>query len=184
MKEIETKRLRLRKWKLSDSKNMFEYAKSNLVGPHAGWPPHKTESKSKEIISMFIHDNDVLAVELKSENKVIGSIGLHERKPDEKNISPGQREIGYVLNPKYWGKGFIPEAVNGLLSMGFNDLEFDLIWCGHFDDNFKSKRVIEKCGFNYKFKKEEIKPLLNDRKVVIHYYNITKEEYLELSGEH
>jgi len=66
MREIETKRLRLRKWRLSDSKDMFEYAKSNLVGPSAGWPPHKTESKSKEIISMFINDHDVLAVEIGS----------------------------------------------------------------------------------------------------------------------
>ena len=180
MKETETKRLLLRNWTLEDSSDMFEYAKSDLVGPNAGWPPHKTEEESKKIISNFIKDDDVLAVVLKSENKVIGSIGLHDRRPDEK-ITSNQREIGYVLNPAYWGNGYIPEAVDGLLSLGFNDLSLDLIWCGHFEENMKSKRVIEKCGFNFKFKKDEAKPLLNNKVVTLLYYNITREEYLTLN---
>ncbi len=179
MNETETKRLLLRNWTLEDSADMFEYAKNDLVGPNAGWPQHKTEEESKKIISNFIKDDDVLAVVLKSENKVIGSIGLHDRKPDEK-ITSNQREIGYVLNPEYWGNGYIPEAVNGLLTLGFNDLGLDLIWCGHFDGNDNSRRVIEKCGFNYKFKINEIKPLLNDKVVTVHYYNITREEYFDI----
>ena len=178
MKETETKRLLLRNWTIKDSQDMFDYAKSDLVGPNAGWPPHKTEAESKKIISTFIKDDDVLAVMLKSENKVIGSIGLHDRSPDEK-ITSNQREIGYVLNPAYWGNGYIPEAVNGLLALGFYDLGLNLIWCGHFEGNQKSKRVIEKCGFNYKFQRDEVKPLLNDKVVKVHYYNITREEYFE-----
>ena len=178
MKETETKRLLLRNWTIEDSADMFEYAKSDLVGPDAGWPPHGSEAESKKIISNFIKDDDVLAVVLKSENKVIGSIGLHDRKPDEK-ITLKQREIGYVLNPAYWGNGYIPEAVQGLLALGFNDLGLDLIWCGHFEGNDKSRRVIEKSGFNFKFTVNEVKPFLNNKLVKEHYYNITREEYFE-----
>ncbi len=174
MDNIATKRMILRKWKLTDYKDLYEYAKSDLVGPNAGWAPHKDEAESKEIISMFIEADDVLAIELKSEKKVIGGIGLHRRKPDDNNQSGDQREIGYVLNPEYWGRGYIPEAVNSLIKYGFTNLKLDLIWCGHFDDNIKSRRVVEKCGFDFKFKKSEIKPLLNDKKVSIFYYSLSE----------
>ncbi|MBN2616930.1 MAG: GNAT family N-acetyltransferase, partial [Spirochaetales bacterium] len=99
LKNIETERLLLRKWKLSDYKDMFEYAKSDLVGPNAGWTPHKNTDESKDIIKSFIESNEVLAIELKSENKVIGGIGLHDRKPDNSIETLKQKEIGYVLNP-------------------------------------------------------------------------------------
>ena len=149
MFSLNSERLILRNWQESDSSDLYEYAKSELVGPNAGWKPHQNEEESKEIIKMFIKNNDSYAIVLKSENKVIGSIGLHHRKPDETLNDLKQREIGYVLNPNYWGKGFIPEAVNCLLNYGFNELNLDLIWCGHFDFNNNSKRVNEKCGFNY-----------------------------------
>lgn len=174
-----TERLILRQWKESDSKDLYEYAKSELVGPNAGWPPHKNEEESKQVIRMFIRDNDTYAVVLKEENKVIGSIGLHDRKPDESLLDLKQREIGYALNPKYWGKGLIPEAVNRVIQYGFEKLNLDVIWCGHFDTNHNSKRVCEKCGFNYRFKKKRIMKLLDNKEVTSLYYSITKSEYLE-----
>src|SRR5689334_20952019 len=103
MKTLETNRLILRDWCESDSRDLFEYASDNRVGPNAGWPVHKNEEESKSIIKMFIENNDCYAIVLKSENKVIGGIGLHERTPDENLQDLNQREIGYVLNPKYWG---------------------------------------------------------------------------------
>jgi len=177
MTEFKTDRLLLRNWKLSDSQDLYEYGKSDLVGPNAGWPPHKSENESKEIIEMFIRDDDVLAIELKSENKVIGGIGLHNKIPDESLKDLNQREIGYVLNPKYWGNGYIPEAVNGLLKMGFEELQLDLIWCGHFEDNIKSKRVNEKCGFIFQFKKDSKLGLLNNKPVTTWYYKLSSNDY-------
>lgn len=174
LKNIETERLLLRKWKLSDYKDMFEYAKSDLVGPNAGWTPHKNIDESKDIIKSFIESNEVLAIELKSENKVIGGIGLHDRKPDNSIETLKQKEIGYVLNPEYWGNGYIPEAVKSLIKFGFSELDLEYIWCSHFEDNLRSKRVIEKCGFRFKFKKNEIKELLCGKEVVSLYYNINK----------
>lgn len=177
MKELQTDRLILRKWKETDSKDLFEYAKSNLVGPNAGWAPHKNEEESKQIIKMFIESKDTYAIVLKSENKVIGSIGLHLDSPDESLADLNQREIGYVLNPKYWGKGIVPEAVNRVLKYGFQELGLDLIWCAHFDFNHNSKRVNEKCGFKYRFSKDEVIKVLDSKEVTVLYYNIYKSEY-------
>jgi len=177
METLITDRLILREWRETDSKDLQEYAKSDLVGPSAGWPPHKDEEESKKIIQMFIKNNDSYAIVFKEENKVIGGIGLHNRKPDDSLSELNQREIGYVLNPKYWGKGIVPEAVNCLINYGFNDMNLDLIWCGHYDFNNKSKRVVEKCNFKYRFQKDEKLSLLDNKEVTTLYYTIFRTDY-------
>lgn len=177
MNEVVTNRLILRPWKLSDSKDLYEYAKSELVGPGAGWKPHKAEDESKEVIRMFIKNNDSYAIVLKKENKVIGGIGLHKRKPDSSLSDLEQREIGYVLNPNYWGNEYVPEAVKALIDYGFLEMKLDLVWCGHYDFNSNSRRVNEKCGFNYKFTRIEKLRALDNIEVNVLYYNILRNEY-------
>ena len=177
METIFTDRLILRPWSLDDSSDLYEYAQNELVGPNAGWKPHKSEEESKEIINMFITNNDSYAIVLKEENKVIGGIGLHNRKPDVSLEDLEQREIGYVLNPKYWGNAYVPEAVKALVKYGFEKMNLDLIWCGHYDFNSKSKRVNEKCGFKYKFTIKENLERLDNIEVNVLYYNILKDQY-------
>lgn len=77
--------------------------------------PHKSEEESKEIIQFFIDSNDTYAIVLQENNKVIGSVGIHERYPDETLRHLKQPELGFVLNPKYWGLGIMPEVVNYLI---------------------------------------------------------------------
>ncbi|ERI91982.1 acetyltransferase, GNAT family [Clostridiales bacterium oral taxon 876 str. F0540] len=177
METIETKRLILRDWSESDSSDLYEYGKDDRVGPNAGWPVHKSPEESKAVVKMFIEDNDCYAIVLKAENKVIGGIGMHNRKPDEALKELRQREIGYALNPAYWGNGYIPEAVEALIKYGFEKMDLDLIWCGHYDFNNKSKRVVEKCGFNYKFTRDVTMRLLGNKPTRELVYNIMKDEY-------
>lgn len=177
MKRLETDRLILRKWKLSDKEDLYEYAKNELVGPNAGWKPHVNLEESIEIIEMFMEEEEVYAIELKDEKKVIGGIGIHKRCPDPSLSKFEQKEVGYVLNPNYWGNGYVPEAVKKVIKYCFEDLKLDLIWCGHYDFNDKSKRVNEKCGFQYHFTKEETLERLDNKKVKTLYYNIKKENY-------
>ena len=59
------------------------------------------------------------------------------------------KEIGCVLSEKYWGQGLMPEALKEVISYGFNEERLKCIICSHFLNNNRSKRIIEKCGFNY-----------------------------------
>lgn len=181
MNKIETKRLILREWTLEDVEDLYDYAQDPRVGPCAGWPPHKDIEVSRNIIKGFIKEQEVYAVELKDTHKVIGSIGLHNRKVDENLDGVIQREVGYVLHPDYWGKGYMTEAVEAVLDYGFNELKIDVIWCGHFDFNERSKRIVEKNGFKYNFTENRVLSLLDDQEVQCLCYNLTKEEYALLS---
>ena len=56
-------------------------------------------------------------------------------------------------------------------------MNLDLIWCGHYDFNNNSKRVIEKCGFKYKFTRKKILERLDNIEVNVLYYSILRDEY-------
>ena len=146
---IETDRLILRPWRESDLEDFYEYASVDGVGQMAGWAPHKSMEESKAILGMFIRGGKTLALELKENGKVIGSVGLEELAPDPVEGESYGREIGYVLSKDYWGRGLMPEAVKAVIDYCFTQLHFDWLTCGHFLRNNQSRRVVEKCGFRY-----------------------------------
>lgn len=175
MKELIGNRLKIRKWKLKDYKDLYEYASLPNIGPRAGWNPHKNTSESKKIIQNFIEENEVYAVEIKKDCKVIGSIGFHNRIIDKKYEHFKQREIAIVLNPKYWGNGYAEEAIDLLIEYGFNILKLDFIWMCHHSDNNNSRRMIEKCKFKYLFEKYVILERVDNKKVRMLYYILKSE---------
>ena len=153
---IKTERLVLRPWKETDLDDFFEYAGVDGVGEMAGWTHHKTKEESKSILDSFINEKKTFAIEYSG--KVIGSLGIENYKENELpefNNKLG-RELGFVLSKDYWGKGFMPEAVMGVIDYLFNEIQLDFIICCHFVDNIQSKRVQEKCGFKF-YKKRKYK---------------------------
>jgi len=73
---LETDRLILRAWEITDLDDFFEYASVEGVGEKAGWEHHKSKDKSLAILKMFIEEKKVFAIVLKENQKVIGSIGI------------------------------------------------------------------------------------------------------------
>ena len=147
---IETERLIIREWYLSDLDDFFEYASVPGVGENAGWSPHKDKEESLRILTKFIDEKKTFAIIYKENNKAIGSIGVERYGGEDKItefIDYKGREIGYVLSKDYWGRGLMTEAVKAVIDYLFNILDYDFLLCGFFDFNNRSKRVQEKCGF-------------------------------------
>lgn len=55
-------------------------------------------------------------------------------------------EIGYILPQAEWGKGYAVEIARKLVEVGFNELELNAVYATVDTDNYKSIRVLEKCG--------------------------------------
>lgn len=164
---LETERLILRPFQEADAADLYEYAQDPRVGLPAGWPPHQSLEESREIIATVFSAPNTFAVVDKPSGKVIGSAGFVGR---HQTLLPGpDDEIGYALSPEYWGRGLMPEAVEELLRYGFEELGLCSIWCNHWDQNQKSRRVIEKCGFRYRFTREEDEPLVGERRQICFY---------------
>lgn len=148
--QIETERLLLRAFNQSDLDDFYEYASVEGVGEMAGWKHHESKDKTQEILNNFINEDKTFAIVLKSNNKVIGSLGVEEYGMEQtlsEFFEYKGREIGYVLSKEYWGKGIMPEAVKAVINYLFNEFDLDFLTCGYYDFNTQSKRVQEKCGF-------------------------------------
>lgn len=142
---LQTERLVLRMFDPGDTVDVYAYAQSPLVGPMAGWPPHRTLEDSRMVVNRFIANGDVWAVVEKKSGRVIGSVGLHQdRKRDVENA----RMIGYALGEKYWGRGYATEAASAVLRFAFESLECPIVSAYHYPHNTRSKRVIKKLGFS------------------------------------
>ena len=169
-----TARLMLRPFRESDAADLYAYAADPRVGPVAGWPVHTSVENSREIIRTVFSSPNVFAVADRESGRVIGSAGFVG---EHRTELPGpDDEIGYALNPEFWGRGLMPEAVRELLRYGFEDLGLETIWCNHYDGNENSRRVIEKCGFRPRFSQWTDVPLLREERLT-HFYALTKGEW-------
>ena len=177
---IETERLILRPWRETDAAVLFKYASDPDIGPVAGWPQHTSIPNSLEIIRTVFAAPETYAVVLKDTDEPVGSCGImFSDSLHSAEMQQGEAEIGYWIGKPYWGQGFIPEAVRALLSRCFTDLHLNTVWCGHYEGNTKSKRVIEKCGFKFHHTNKDIISPLGDKRTE-HFYIMTTEEYRDL----
>ena len=160
MECFKTERLLLRRWREDDAEDLYTYASDPEIGPPAGWPPHTSVEKSREVIRTVLSAPETFAVCLKEDGKAIGSIGFHRNDLAEDD---NEYELGYWIGKPFWGRGLIPEASREMLRYAFEDLKMRRIWCAYYDGNEKSRRVQEKLGFVYQRKTEGIKvPLLGE----------------------
>lgn len=143
---METKRLILRPWELTDLETLYDLCIDPHVGPDCGWKPHKDIKESQFVLENILMVKNTFAIVLKETNQVIGNISIFK---SEYNENENQAEIGYWLGYPYWGNGYMPEACEKVIQFCFNELHLEKIWCGHFETNHNSSRVQEKCGFKY-----------------------------------
>ena len=147
--KIETERLILRHMKVSDARDMYDYARRPQVTRYLLWAPHDsldyTRSYLKQVERCYrqgtFHDFGVI---LKENNRLIGTCGF--ARIDEANSTA---EAGYVLNPDYWGKGIATEALSAVIALGFEKRGFNRIESRYMVDNQASRRVMEKSGMSF-----------------------------------
>lgn len=147
--ELESARVLLRPWSEDDAEVLFRWAQDPRVGPPAGWAVHGSVEESREIIRNVLSAPETYAVVLKSEGLVIGSAGLYPLRRPEAGHALSEMGLGYWLAVLYWGQGLVPEACRTLIEHGFCDLGLSAIQAGHFIENRRSARVLEKLGFSY-----------------------------------
>ncbi|MFI0426994.1 MAG: GNAT family N-acetyltransferase [Flavobacterium sp.] len=82
------------------------------------------------------------AVTEKGSDKCIGIMGFYRTQPEHYRT-----ELGYMIAPEHWGKGYVTEAVKTLLNFAFNSLNFHSIEAVIDSRHKASERVLQKAGF-------------------------------------
>ena len=144
---IETERLLLRRWKLSDADALYKYACDPELGPHAGWPPHQSVEESRMIIREVFTNDYTWAVVLKKTNEPIGCMGYYPFGKSNIEIGKNDAEVGYWIGKPHWNNGYCTEALQAMIHYCYEKKHFQTLWADFFVDNPASGRVMEKCGF-------------------------------------
>lgn len=148
MKEFQTERIKLVKPDKKYLKDFFEYASKPMIGPMAGWMPHDNISVTECVLEEMIKTKHTWFIIWRKNDKMIGTIDLT---PDEESLvfKPTVYELGYSIDNNFWGQGIAVEASNLLLDYAFLDLKIKEITARHSEQNIRSKRVLEKLGFEF-----------------------------------
>ena len=144
---LKTERLLLRELTAADEADVHEYASDPEVTRFQPWGPNTPEITHKVMQSWLEQQQQWprgevnLAIELKSERKLIGVISF--RVKDDVNRSA---DFGFALNRRYWNQGYATEATRAIIDAGFRSLHLHRIWAGCDTKNIGSYRVMEKLG--------------------------------------
>lgn len=145
MRELETERLRLRRFRAGDAQSIFDnWANDPEVTRYLTWNPHGDVSVTEKFLEARLRayeepDYYGYGIERRSDGELMGAldvVGYHHGNP----------VIGYCLGRRFWGNGYMTEAVKALIEELKED-GYGTIVIKACDYNDRSKRVIEKCGF-------------------------------------
>jgi RimJ/RimL family protein N-acetyltransferase len=147
---IESTRVRLRSWELSDLDEIMKHWNKmelrNLVGSADRGPVARIEEeewirntwKQRQERKAFF-----LAIETKTDNKLIGGTSLFNIEWTSKSATTGIA----IHNPECWGKGYGQETMNLILSFAFRNLNFNRVELHTFDFNKRAQKCYLKVGF-------------------------------------
>ena len=149
---IETKRLYLRPYRTGDGAMYFQASQRNRH--------HLAEYESGNVL-MQIKDEEhaeTIVQELAADWTACTHffLGIFEKESDnwvgQVYLGPANWELpefylGYVADVNHEGKGFISEAVRRVLKMLFDDLGAHRVKSDCNENNVRSWRLLERCGF-------------------------------------
>ncbi|MGQ0549721.1 MAG: GNAT family N-acetyltransferase, partial [Armatimonadota bacterium] len=146
---LQTQRLRLRRLRVDDAGDVFEYASDPEVSRYTTWEAHKTLEDSRAfLISVIEHYNTFQVapwgMEHKGEGKLVGTCGFVSW-----NLRHRRAEIAYALARPYWNKGYTTEAVRAVMAFGFGAMRLNRIEARCDIPNIGSARVMEKAGMKF-----------------------------------
>lgn len=149
-KELETERLQLRRFKISDAKAMFQnWANDPVVTEYLTWPAHRNMAETKAVLKNWVAQYEdpmyfQWAIVLKGEAEPIGSIGIVRLDQRIKSV-----HVGYCIGQNWWNQGIMTEALERLISFFFNEVKVNRIDSVYDPRNPGSGKVMEKCGLTH-----------------------------------
>ncbi len=158
--------------------------------------------RNREHLSEFESDNVLMQLKNEDHAEVVINnlkaawvagdhffIGIFEKATGEwvgqVYVEPTNRElpefaIGYVADTKYEGKGYITEAIKAVLAVLFEDLGAHRVKADCNENNMRSWRLLERCGFTREGHLRENKKNADGSFHGDYLYGLLRREYVSL----
>jgi RimJ/RimL family protein N-acetyltransferase len=142
---IDTERLRLRRLRADDRDTVARWNADAAFTRHLAGVQTRAESDAAfERWERHWHEHGfgLLGVEWAETGELIGRTG-----PQFHSAWPRDPEIGWALDPAWWGRGIATEAGAASVAWSFGDLGLGRVVSITTEANAASRRVMEKLGF-------------------------------------
>lgn len=144
---MQTDRLILRYFELSDAKEMYEnWGKDKTITKYMLWKNYNSIDDAIKTIKFYqeqIKNNTgfiCYAIQRKEDNKLIGSVNININKRHKHG------DLGYLIGKDYQKKGYMKEALDKLTDFYFSK-GLVRISAEVMVDNTSSIKLLEKCNF-------------------------------------
>jgi RimJ/RimL family protein N-acetyltransferase len=138
---LETQRLVLRAPRFEDAKRVAALVNDRRIAENTSRIPHPYGiADAREWIEAVVSQSDETYL-ITVGGEAVGACGL--------DIRDGVPELGYWLGVPFWGNGYATEAARALIDHAFADLCHEVLTAGARVSNPASRRVLEKCGFQW-----------------------------------
>ena len=146
---LKTRRLVLRQVTVKDAPWYFEHfnTKEIVEGQDHGGPRDLIQARAE--VKLYFTDNFRRrsgirwGITLRGDDKLIGSAGFYKWVQPERH----RAEMGYDLNPAFWGKGIMTEALSAIIQYGFGQMGLHRIEVLISHENKRSQMLIRRLGF-------------------------------------
>lgn len=139
---LETERLILRAPRLGDAKHVAALANDKRIAENTRRLPHPyTRSDAEDFISSR-DAGEIAFLITRHDETIVGACGIAA----QDDAAP---EIGYWLGVKHWSQGYATEAVRAMIDYAFTELDHESLQAGARVTNPASRRILEKCGFQW-----------------------------------
>lgn len=146
--ELETTRLLLRRPRVEDAEPAFEsYASDPRMTRYMTWSTHTSPAQTREFLQQSIDAWDlrmghrVWLIERKDDRVLMGTIGC--------TVNFHRVEVGFALGSRFWGRGYMPEALSKVCEAAFADRQIARVQALCDEENTQSSRVLQKAGMRY-----------------------------------
>ena len=178
--ELHTERLLLRRLRSADVYDVNEYASREEVPKYLLWTPHLNLRETQGYLEFMQKryrkgTHAEWGIQLQSQpqsgGRIIGTCGF-----SSVDIPNESCELGYVLSPLYWGKGYMDEAFEAVLEAAFERLQAHRVTLRILEGNQPSERFALRHGFRLEGKSVDALYVKGAYRTVCHYAML-QEEY-------
>ena len=153
---LDTARLRLRPFSESDAQDGIRVLTNARCAETYMLPDFPSPEDARPLFDRLLSlsrgsEKMVAAVALRDEDGGDRLIGYLNEVAREN----GAIEVGYILHPDFWNRGYMTEALRAVVGQLFL-AGFDAVRAGYFEENAASRRVMEKCGMEPTGETEDI----------------------------
>jgi RimJ/RimL family protein N-acetyltransferase len=140
---LKTKRLVLRAPRPDDAEAITALINDRRIAENTARIPHPYSLNDAEAFIDFVANGGEPAFLItRTDGQIVGGCGIGTLRAD----GP---EIGYWIGVPHWGNGYATEAARALIDHAFSELGYPELRAGARVSNPASRRVLEKCGFQW-----------------------------------